>query len=59
MYIVVWRALMRAFGGAGQAWGKLARTGGVHMGDERGHDERGHDEPALEGHAHIEEPELS
>ena len=54
MYIVVWRALMRAFGGAGQAWGKLARTGGVHMGEDHGHD--GH---APEGRVHIEQPELS
>jgi len=31
MYIVVWRSLMRALGGAGQAWGKLKRTGGVQI----------------------------
>ncbi len=54
MYIVVWRALMRAFGGAGQAWGKLARTGGVHMDDERAPEHE-----VLEGPARIEEPELS
>jgi hypothetical protein len=45
---------MRAFGGAGQAWGKLARTGGVHMNEERHPEDR-----ALEGHAQVEEPELS
>jgi hypothetical protein len=45
---------MRAFGGAGQAWGKLARTGGVHMDDERSPENE-----LLEGPARIEEPELS
>ena len=29
MYLVVWRALLRALGGVGQGWGKLKRTGGV------------------------------
>jgi cellulose synthase/poly-beta-1,6-N-acetylglucosamine synthase-like glycosyltransferase/peptidoglycan/xylan/chitin deacetylase (PgdA/CDA1 family)/spore germination protein YaaH len=33
MYIVVWRSLLRALGGAGQAWGKLKRTGAVHIKD--------------------------
>jgi hypothetical protein len=33
MYIVVWRSLLRAIGGAGQAWGKLKRTGAVHIKD--------------------------
>ncbi|MFT3728882.1 MAG: glycosyltransferase [Terricaulis sp.] len=31
MYIVVWRAVSRAFAGAGQAWGKLRRAGTVAM----------------------------
>ncbi|CAN5288349.1 glycosyltransferase [soil metagenome] len=31
MYVVVWRALERAFTGLGQAWGKLRRTGAVVM----------------------------
>ena len=31
MYVVVWRALLRALGGLGQAWGKLRRTGTVTM----------------------------
>jgi cellulose synthase/poly-beta-1,6-N-acetylglucosamine synthase-like glycosyltransferase/peptidoglycan/xylan/chitin deacetylase (PgdA/CDA1 family)/spore germination protein YaaH len=31
MYVVVWRSLLRAFGGVGQGWGKLKRTGTVRM----------------------------
>jgi cellulose synthase/poly-beta-1,6-N-acetylglucosamine synthase-like glycosyltransferase len=31
MYIVVWRAISRAFGGLSQSWGKLRRTGSVSM----------------------------
>jgi cellulose synthase/poly-beta-1,6-N-acetylglucosamine synthase-like glycosyltransferase/peptidoglycan/xylan/chitin deacetylase (PgdA/CDA1 family)/spore germination protein YaaH len=33
MYIVVWRSLLRALGGAGHAWGKLKRTGAVQIKD--------------------------
>ena len=33
MYLVVWRALLRAFGGVGQGWGKLKRTGAVRVED--------------------------
>ncbi len=33
MYIVVWRALLRALGGAAQGWGKLKRTGAVRVHD--------------------------
>jgi peptidoglycan/xylan/chitin deacetylase (PgdA/CDA1 family)/spore germination protein YaaH/GT2 family glycosyltransferase len=29
MYLVVWSSILRALGGTGQAWGKLARTGAV------------------------------
>ena len=29
MYLVVWRALLRALGGVSSSWGKLKRTGGV------------------------------
>jgi cellulose synthase/poly-beta-1,6-N-acetylglucosamine synthase-like glycosyltransferase/peptidoglycan/xylan/chitin deacetylase (PgdA/CDA1 family)/spore germination protein YaaH len=32
MYLVVWRSLLRAMGGTGQAWGKLKRTGAVQAG---------------------------
>lgn len=32
MYIAVWRAVSRAIAGAGQAWGKLRRTGAVNIG---------------------------
>ena len=36
MYIVMWRSLLRALGGASHAWGKLKRTGGVQLhGGER------------------------
>lgn len=35
MYIVVWRALLRATGGVGSGWGKLKRTGGVVMREPR------------------------
>jgi cellulose synthase/poly-beta-1,6-N-acetylglucosamine synthase-like glycosyltransferase/spore germination protein YaaH len=31
MYIAVWQAVSRALGGAGQAWGKLRRTGTVSI----------------------------
>lgn len=31
MYIVVWRAISRAFGGVSQGWGKLKRQGSVLM----------------------------
>jgi cellulose synthase/poly-beta-1,6-N-acetylglucosamine synthase-like glycosyltransferase len=31
MYLVVWRALLRALGGVSQGWGKLKRTGSVRM----------------------------
>ncbi len=31
MYIVVWRSIIRALGGTGQAWGKLKRTGSVQV----------------------------
>ena len=31
MYMVVWRALLRALGGAAQGWGKLKRTGAVRV----------------------------
>lgn len=34
MYVAVWRSLFRAFGGTGQAWGKLHRTGAVRMREE-------------------------
>ena len=34
MYIAVWRAVSRALAGAGQAWGKLRRTGTVAMSPE-------------------------
>ena len=33
MYLVVWRALLRALGGAAQGWGKLKRTGAVRVHD--------------------------
>ena len=33
MYVVVWRSLLRAFGGVGQGWGKLTRTGSVRVED--------------------------
>ncbi len=36
MYIVMWRSLLRALGGASHAWGKMKRTGGVQLhGGER------------------------
>jgi hypothetical protein len=35
MYVVVWRAVGRALGGLGQAWGKLHRTGSAVIGAER------------------------
>ncbi len=31
MYLVVWRSLLRALGGAAQGWGKLKRTGAVRV----------------------------
>jgi len=34
MYIAVWQAVSRALGGAGQAWGKLRRTGTVSVAPE-------------------------
>jgi cellulose synthase/poly-beta-1,6-N-acetylglucosamine synthase-like glycosyltransferase len=34
MYVAVWRAVGRALAGAGQAWGKLRRTGTVAMASE-------------------------
>jgi hypothetical protein len=34
MYVAVWRAVSRALAGAGQAWGKLRRTGTVVMSPE-------------------------
>ena len=34
MYVVVWRALLRAMGGVGSSWGKLKRTGSVRMREE-------------------------
>jgi hypothetical protein len=34
MYLVVWRAAMRAAAGIGHAWGKLDRTGAVKVAAE-------------------------
>ena len=33
MYLVVWRSLLRALGGAAHGWGKLKRTGAVRVHD--------------------------